>query len=54
MILQNHCKEVSPVLGKEYAKADQMKSEVESEEVLKRLNTDCLSFLQRVALSEKE
>ena len=54
MILLNRCKEESPVPGKEYAKADQMKSEVEPEEVLKRLNTDCLSLLQRVALSEKE
>ena len=31
---------------------DQVKSEVESEEQLKRLNTDCLDFLQRISFGE--
>lgn len=39
----------SPILA---GLLDQMRSEVEPEEQLKRLNADCLDFLQRVSLSE--
>ena len=39
----------SPILS---GLLDQVKSEVESEEQLKRLNTDCLDFLRRISFSE--
>ena len=39
----------SPILS---GLLDQTKSEVESGEQLKRLNTNCLDFLQRVSFSE--
>ena len=39
----------SPILS---GLLDQVKSEVEPEEQLKRLNTDCLDFLQRISFSE--